>query len=133
MNLDPSVFSVHDVSKFPILTVRNEAIQPGYAATWESEMNVLVAHDKPFAVLYVEMLGEETHEDLKQRGLWLARHKSNLARLCRVLVTVETDDTRREAARKRGRGVTQAFGVPHRAVSSVEEAVNIAKGRLTAD
>jgi hypothetical protein len=132
MNLDPSVFAIHDVSRFPVVTVRNEALQPGYAAHWIGEMDALLAYDEPFAVFYVNAPGDEAPHDLRQRAQWLIDHKARLARVCKVLVSVEADDAQREVARKRGRGATRAFGIPHRAVRSVSEALDIARVRLAA-
>jgi hypothetical protein len=130
MMLDPATFLIHDISRFPILTVRNESIQPGYATQWEKEMNALLAHDHPFAVVYVETPDIEARDDLKQRGLWLKEHKSELERVCKVLISVEPDGERRELARIRGEGAAKAFGIPHRAVASLDEAFNLASMRV---
>lgn len=129
MALDTQTFFVLDIGQFPAVFVRHEAIRPGYAVQWMREMDLLIAHGVPFAMLYVDVPDVETHDDFKQRGIWLKQHAAALARVCRILVTVEPDDARREAARRHGRGATKAFGIPHRAVATLEEALDIASHR----
>ncbi|MFM0642738.1 hypothetical protein PQR14_00290 [Paraburkholderia bryophila] len=129
MTLDVQAFSVLDVAQFPTVIVRNEAIRPGYAAQWEREMEALIAHAVPFVMFHIEVRDHETNDDFKQRGVWLKQNKAALARVCRMLVTVESDDTKRETARIQGRGATRAFGIPHRAVATLAEAWDIASYR----
>ncbi|OZI34345.1 hypothetical protein CAL29_12510 [Bordetella genomosp. 10] len=127
--LDHAFFTVHDTTRFPAVMVRPAAVLPGYAAQWEVEMEALLRHGEPFAVLYPEMPAEESHEDYKRRGIWLKRHREALARLCAALISVEPDARRREAAVQRGRGVSKAFGIAHYAVASLDEGLSIAFGR----
>lgn len=127
MSLDPSSFVVHDIRRFPTIVVRSGAVQPGYAVQWEKEMDRLIAYGAAFAVVYLEMPRDETHDDFKRRGLWLKKNKTMLALLCKALITVEPDDVAREAARIRGLGATRAFGVPHHAVADADEAFDIGR------
>ncbi|KVE35375.1 hypothetical protein [Burkholderia sp. TSV86] len=130
MAFDASTFVVHDVEWFPVVRVQSEAIRPGYAVQWVAEMNALIARGEPFAVIYVGAQSDEAHEDRKRRGIWLKQHADALARMCKVLVTVEADDALREGARVSGRGVTRAFGIPHRAVANWSEALDIVSCRV---
>jgi hypothetical protein len=125
MNLDRSIFTVHDIHRFPAIVVRPERVQPGYAVQWEKEMDALIEYGHAFIVIYLETPHEETHDDFRQRGLWLKKNKHALANLCKALVTVEADDARREAARIRGLGATKAFGVPHHAVATAQQAFQL--------
>lgn len=128
---DTATFKVFDIQHFPIITVHNDAIRAGYAMQWAREMDLLVAHGRAFVMLYVEPPGNETHEDFRQRGQWLKQNKEALARVCTMLITVEPDDDRREEARVRGRGATRAFGIPHRAVGTLAEALDLVSYRTT--
>lgn len=123
--LDTSRFVVFDVSAFPVVTVNNDAIVTGYGKRWTSEMDALIALGHPFAIVYRGAISDESAEDYAQRGQWLVRNRAVVARLCRVLVVVEPDERLRDQARVRGRVMAKAFGVPHRAVATVEEAADI--------
>ena len=74
MKLDPQQFTVYDITDFPIVTVRNGAIVPGYAAQWEAELNALVAQPQPFPAGRPE---EENHEDRKRR--WVGSRPTSSA------------------------------------------------------
>jgi hypothetical protein len=124
-DLDAYRFVVFDVSEFPVVVVNNEAVIPGYGARWTSEMDALIANGDPFAIVYQGAIADEPTEDLAQREQWLVRNRVNVARLCKVLVVVEPDELLREQARLRGRVIAKAFGVPHRAVATVNEAADI--------
>ncbi len=91
MPLDLDAFTIHDVSAFPIVRSRADAIEPGYAARWEREMDVLLTHGECFVVVFPEPRTEETHEDRKRRGIWLKQHKEALGRLCLSLIAVEPE------------------------------------------
>ncbi|MDR5784537.1 hypothetical protein QCE63_34600 [Caballeronia sp. LZ065] len=127
--LDSATFTVFDIRSFPVITLRNDAIRPGYAEQWLREMDRLVAHGEPFVMLHVEMPDNEPHEDFRRRGQWLKQNKEALARVCSMLITVESDDEKREDARGRGRGATKAFGIPHRAVGTLAEALDLVSYR----
>lgn len=124
-----TTFEVFDIQRFPLVTVRNDAIEAGYAAQWTREMDWLIAHGKPFVMLYVETPANETQEDFKRRGQWLKQNREALARVCTMVISVEPDEGRREEARVRGRGATKAFGIPHRAVGTLAEALDLASYR----
>ncbi|MFC4276589.1 hypothetical protein [Achromobacter aloeverae] len=122
------MFTVHDTSRFPAVVVRPTAIAPGYAAQWATEMDMLLRHGERFAVLYLETPVEESHEDFKQRGIWLKQHREALARVCTALVVIEPDARRRDVAAQRGQGASKAFGIAHHAVASLDEGLAIALG-----
>lgn len=126
MNLDSSIFMVHDIHRFPAVVARPERMLPGYATQWEKEMDALISYGHAFTVIYLEATHGETHDDFRQRGLWLKKNKLALADLCQALIIVEPDDVRREAAHHRGLGATKAFGVPHRVVATAQEAFELA-------
>ncbi|MCO4067536.1 hypothetical protein FA101_27655 [Pseudomonas aeruginosa] len=130
MKLDPDEFVIHDLSRFPMCVFREENARPGYARQWEVEMEALLRNGQPFTVVYVELNPEENHEDRKHRGLWLKNNKAELGRCCKALISVEPDAGRRAAAAQQGEVAVKAFGIPHEAVPSVEEAVALTR-RLT--
>ncbi len=65
--LDASSFVVFDVSAFPVVTVNNDALVTGYAPRWTSEMDALIAFDKPFAIVYRGAVSDESAEDYAQK------------------------------------------------------------------
>jgi hypothetical protein len=133
MNLDGHTFTVHDASAFPIVFSRADAVVPGYAVQWETEMNMLLAQGSPFVVVFPAMRTEETHEDRKRRGLWLKRNKQALAGLCRCLIAIEPDSLKRLALKAQTAMATKAFGIPMQIVSSPEEATTLADRLISAE
>lgn len=131
MTLDPHLFSIHDVRELPFVLFNQEAAEPGYARDWEAEMTALLKHGEPFVVVYDQLTRDETHEDRKQRAIWLKQHKAALAEVCKALVSVEPNETRRAAVRAMGETAVKAFGIPHEAVATRDEAMALAR-RLTA-
>ncbi|HLO92863.1 MAG TPA: hypothetical protein VK195_00970, partial [Burkholderiaceae bacterium] len=54
---------VFEMDGFPVVTFRNEAIRPGYAARWAREMEALVARAETFVLLFLPERPEEALED----------------------------------------------------------------------
>jgi hypothetical protein len=127
MPLHTQSFTVHDVSDFPVVRSRPDAITPGYAAHWETEMDALLAQGQHFVVIFVGERVEETHEDRKRRGIWLKKNKHALGRLCSGLVTAEPDGLKRAALKVQSAMLAKAFGIPLEIASSAEEADAIAR------
>lgn len=84
----------------------------------------------PFVVVYVSLDADETHEDRKHRAVWLKQNKAALGAACKALISVEPDPERRARVAEQGETVVKAFGIPHEAVASLDEAVTLA-ARLT--
>lgn len=124
--------SVHDAGAFPLVRFRAEAMAPGYAAQWIEDMDRLLAAGERFVVLYPAGTHEETHEDRKQRGLWLKQHRDALSVLCLALVSVEPDALEREAFRARIDGLGKAFGVRQAVAADDAEAGALARAYLAA-
>lgn len=130
MSLSPDAFRIHDVRRHP-LCIFNPAHAPdGYAPQWQAEMEALLAAGLPFTIAYIELDPVESHEDRKQRGLWLKHNKERLGRLCKAQISVEPDAARRVEAARHGEMAAKAFGIPHEAVATLEEAVALTR-RLT--
>ncbi|KVP93955.1 hypothetical protein WJ96_12355 [Burkholderia ubonensis] len=130
MNLDPQEFVVHDISRFPFCVFRAQAATPGYALQWEKEIDALMREGAPFVVVYVSLDADETHEDRKHRAVWLKQNKAALGAVCKALISVEPDPERRARVTEQGETAVKAFGIPHEAVASLDEAVTLA-ARLT--
>ncbi|KVO97108.1 hypothetical protein [Burkholderia ubonensis] len=130
MNLDPQEFVVHDISRFPFCVFRAQAATPGYALQWEKEIDALMREGAPFVVVYVSLEADETHEDRKHRAVWLKQNKAALGAVCKALISVEPDPERRARVAEQGETAVNAFGIPHEAVASLDEAVTLA-ARLT--
>ncbi|OCC04002.1 hypothetical protein BA190_16070 [Labrys sp. WJW] len=126
MPFDHQAFIVHDVSGFPIIRSRPEAIVPGYAGRWMSEMEALLAQGQPFVVVFPAGHAEEAHEDRKRRGIWLKANKQALGRLCLSLIAIEPDRLKRVALRAQTAMATKAFGIAMEIAASSEEATALA-------
>lgn len=134
MSPDVQAFTVHDATDFPIIRSRTEAIMPGYAARWESEMNALLVLGIPFVVIFPGEASKETPEDRKHRGMWLKRNKQALRRLCLSMIIIAPDDLKRVALRAQMAMAAKAFGIPMAIACSFEEAYASAKRLIaTAD
>lgn len=125
MQLDPQTFAVHDIRAFPFVVFNQAAAQPGYAKQWEAEMQALLQHGEAFVVVYDELRSDETHEDRKQRGLWLKHHKEPLARVCKSLISIESDPQRRAEVEAMSGMAVKAFGIPHAVVATRQEAMEV--------
>lgn len=133
MKLDPQRFTVYDITEFPIVTVRNGAIVPGYAAQWEAELDALVAQPQPFVLLFpAGRPEEESHEDRKRRMGWFKANKQRLADVCRGLISVEPDERERQQANARAGDLAKVFGVAVETTSTLDEAQALAR-QLLAD
>jgi hypothetical protein len=130
MKLDPNLFSVHDISRFPFCVVRNHAVVPGYSHQWDKEITALMNQPQPFVLVYLSTVIEESHEDRRHRGIWLKQNKEPIARVCKSLISVEPDAVRREEIRLQGQIAVKAFGIPHAAVASLDEAQEVARELL---
>ncbi|RQR61032.1 hypothetical protein DIE19_14720 [Burkholderia sp. Bp9126] len=130
MTLDPQEFIVHDISRFPFCVFRAQAATPGYAPQWEKEIDALMREGAAFVVVYVSLDTDETHEDRKHRAVWLKQNKTALGAVCKALISVEPDPERRAWVAAQGETAVKAFGIPHEAVASLDEAVALA-ARLT--
>ncbi|MCJ2095238.1 GntR family transcriptional regulator [Methylobacterium sp. J-072] len=132
--MDRESFTLHDVSTFPIVRLRNEAASsPGHAPTWCAEMDRLLASQTPFALIYPARRTDEPHDDRVARGLWLKRNKAALAARCRALIVVEPDPDRRQALEAAFPSLIRAFGTPQAACATDRDAVSLARQVLGAE
>ncbi|QNN55751.1 hypothetical protein H9K76_14125 [Diaphorobacter ruginosibacter] len=128
MMLDPITFSIYDIQQFPIVTMRNDAIRPGYAQQWEAELERLIDQQQPFVIIFPSGRPEtEDHEDRKWRILWFKANKQRLGGVCRALISIEPDASEREAARAREVDLSKVFGVPLRTVENSDDAIQVAQ------
>lgn len=132
MPLDPNLFAIHDIRELPFVVFNQAAAEPGYARDWAAEMTALITHGQPFVVIYDQLTRDETHEDRKQRAVWLKQNKAALAQVCKALVSIEPSEARRAEVRAMGQTAVKAFGIPHEAVATHEEAVALVR-RLTSN
>ncbi|PMQ03579.1 hypothetical protein DyAD56_18760 [Dyella sp. AD56] len=125
-------FSIHDLTSFPLVRMKDGAAMPGYAAQWAKEMDALLSLSRPFVMLHGSSEGGEAHEDRKGRGLWLKRHKEELGRYCLAMIGIEADPLKRQAMKAMSAMATKAFGTPTYVVESDDEAVELANRLLGA-
>ncbi|MFM0598231.1 MULTISPECIES: hypothetical protein [Paraburkholderia] len=133
MNLSHELTSsaVFDLSAFPLVIARNDAIAPGYAVAWEQDMNALLKTGEHFVLLFISPRPEETHEDRKQRGMWLKTNRDALSQVCKALITVEPDEREREESKAGAAAISKAFGIPLEAVATLDDAKKIGRQLLS--
>src|SRR5204863_455016 len=90
-------FLVHDIATFPVIHFRPEQAHPGYAPTWERELDTLLMRQEEFVIIFPPGNFDEAHEDRKVRALWLKRNKDLLPRFCKAIISVEPDPVQRAA------------------------------------
>ncbi|WP_322012958.1 hypothetical protein [Paraburkholderia sp. J12] len=115
-------FIVHDLHAFPLIWSRRRAIVPGYAMQWTQEMDALLARAEPFVIVFEEGQPEESHEDRKNRGLWLKHNKALLGNICRAVIAIEPDAVKRAALKAQSALASRAFSVAMEVVASSEAA-----------
>jgi hypothetical protein len=130
MNLDINSFVVHDVAAFPIVWCRSDGMQPGFAVQWQAEMDDLLVKAQRFVMIFEPGELEETHEDRKQRGLWLKRNKQALAGVCLGVISIEPDALKRVVVKAQSILTAKAFGVVAGVAASRQDAVDMARGLL---
>lgn len=134
MTLDPMTFSIYDIQQFPIVTMRNDAIRPGYAQQWEDELERLINQPQPFVIIFPPGRPEtEGHEDRKRRVLWFKANKQHLSRVCQALISIEPDASEREAASARETDLAKVFGVPLKTVENSDAALQLARQLIALD
>ena len=122
MKPDATLYSIHDVSDFPIVRFRPETAVEGYAPLWENDMDALLRHGEPFVMLFEQERSDEAHLDRKRRGLWLKHHKAALAAICRGLVSIEADAQQRARLQAMAAGAMKAFGIVQEVAATRDEA-----------
>ncbi len=128
---DLATLAVFDVTEFPLVVVRNDAIAAGYAQRWLDDMHTLMRHGEPFVMIFPPARPDEPHDDRKARGMWLKQNRAAFAEVCRALVTIEPDPKERDAAIANAAGIEKAFGIPLDVTASLEDAKQAGRRRLT--
>jgi hypothetical protein len=131
--MTPSEFSLHDMSNFPLVCVRMQALPTGYARTWTAEMDALLQRGQPFALIFLDAREEENHEDRKTRIQWLKANKAALASLCRGFVAVEPSSMKRLAKRAQGAILGKTFGLRFLVARDAQEAEDLARRLLAGE
>lgn len=118
-----SEFTVFDVSRFPAVCCHAENMVCGYGRRWQEEMEALIAHGDPFYMIFLPGDFCEDKADTRLRALWLKANKTQLAMVCRSLISIEADPERRAALTAEKVGLERAFGIPRLVTSSLNEAL----------
>lgn len=114
MQTDSSNFVVLNVKRFPMIMLNQQAVADGYATQWIVEMSLLMEQGSPFVMVYDTMRVEESEADHRLRGQWLIQHRKELSKVCRGMISIETDTQRLDELMK----VRKLFGIQHAVVSS---------------
>jgi hypothetical protein len=119
-------FKLHDVSRFPVVTLHGRGLPPGYGPTWASELEALLSQERPFVMIFPDSVENETHEDQKLRAIFLKANKTRLAAKCQAIFGVEPNKAKRVLKRAQGAVIAAAFGLRFRIVATLEEAEQLA-------
>jgi len=119
-------FKLHDVSRFPIVTLHGRSLPPGYGPTWANELEALLSQDRSFVMIFPDSVEDETHEDQRLRAMFLKANKGRLAAKCSGIFGVEPNKATRLLKRVQGAVIAVAFGLRFRVVATVEEAEQLA-------
>lgn len=123
-------YLLHDTSRLPAVIFIAHNATPGYARRWIEETEALMADGHPYVVVYDQPRLDEAPEDRAKRAVWLKANKVALAKVCKGLVSIDPDDVRRAEIDAMGQIGAKAFGMPHVAVATFDEAIAVAH-RLT--
>lgn len=85
-------------------------------------MDALLECEQAFVIIMTSHQTDEPHEERKRRGLWLKANRAALGKLCRAVISVEPDRTRRLALQAQMLLASKAFGIPMRVESTTAEA-----------
>lgn len=130
--MDQAVFTLHDLSAFPIVRLNLEGRSGEYAEAWAREMDVLLGNGRPFALLVIGNHGDESPEDKKAKAVWFKVNRDRLTALCRGFVSVEPDAGRRAALAAQGAQISKSFGLTLSVAETVTEAEGLARDLLRA-
>ena len=117
-----TTFLIHDVSSFPLVRMKGDAMTVGQASQWKREMEALVSMEKPFVVLHGHAEGDESPGDRRERGRWLRHHRDRLSRHCLGIIGVEADAVKRLTMKVVTTLLSNAFRVPAYVVETEQEA-----------
>jgi hypothetical protein len=131
--MDQAEFTLHDASAFPIVRLQSQGLPAGYTRTWVAEMEALLRRGTPFALVFLDAIENEAHEDRKTRIQWLKANKAALAALCRGLISVEPNRARRLARRAQAAVVSKAFGLRVAVTADGQEAEDLARCLLAGE
>ncbi|WMY11275.1 hypothetical protein [Paraburkholderia phenoliruptrix] len=116
-----SDFTVHYVARFPEVRCTPETVHPGYSAQWRLELEALIERGEPFFMLFADGDFDEAPEDTRVRAVWLKENKARLAKVCRSIVSIESDAAKRAKLLVQLVGLERAFGIPRLVASSEAE------------
>jgi hypothetical protein len=131
--LDKSLFRYYDVSAFPIVRIAGRDLPHGYIAQWVTEMEALLAQGQPFVLIFLNTVQNPAHDDQKGLMLWIKAHKRELARLCRVMISIEPDRVMRLAKRAQGLAIVVALGFRFAVVADEARANELAARALAGE
>ncbi|CAN7719926.1 hypothetical protein LJR251_005967 [Rhizobium rhizogenes] len=117
-------FVIHDISAFPIVFQRADAVRPGYAAQWEREMDVLLQAFTAFVIILQQGQAEQSNADVRSRALWLERNRELSAAVCKAVIGIECDSAKQAVL------TADAFGTKLEIAASYEEAASAARANL---
>lgn len=123
-------FVIHDISAFPIVLQRADAVRPGYAARWEREMDALLQAPTAFVIILQQGQADQSNADVRSRALWLKRNRELFATVCKAVIGIEGDSAKRADFEIQALFMADAFGTKLEIAASDEEAASMAKAIL---
>jgi hypothetical protein len=131
--LDRALFRYYDVSEFPVVRIAGRDLPHGYITQWITEIEALLAQGEPFVLIFLNTVQSPAHEDQKGMMLWIKAHKRELARLCRVMISIEPDRMLRIAKRAQGLAIVIALGFRFAVVADAAKANELAMRALAGE
>lgn len=125
-----SELQFYDARDFPIVRISGRGLPTGYGPQWVAEMDALLAHGRPFAIIALDSAENPDHEDQKTLIVWVKSNKGELSRLCKGFVSVEPDRALRLLKRAQGAAMALAFGLRMKVAADLLQAELLAKRLL---
>ena len=120
-------FQFHDTSDYPIVRLSGRGLPRGYGPPLTDELSALLAHGKPFVLVFLSTAENPDHADQKVLSQWIKKNKKRLALLCRGIISIEPNRATRVLKRAQGAVMAAAFGLRLKFAANLDEAEALAK------
>lgn len=117
--------SVLDATRFPLLSLDGANMMPGDGKRVIDDLETLIQKGTAFVLVIGHGTGpqSQTHEDDKERMLWLKENKERLASVCKGIISVTPDKERFALVQKQTAGLSAAMGI-HFAVADSQSSAD---------
>lgn len=128
MTLNQQQFTLYDIQRFPIVSMRNQATAADYVKQWEKELNELLAQAQPFVIIFPPDGGKkESIEDHKCQLQWFRINKERFGKVCRALISIAPNSKERQLQQDYSKMMSYTFGTEVEIVSSLAQALQLSR------